>query len=391
MKTVCNFLISAVRAALTDCKAQQPPENFDWKRFAKLTKRHKVSAIVSSGLYASGIVPPKEIKDKLELETSLFLLLDVNQKTAAAELFQGFESHRLAYMPMKGYNIKKFYPKSYMRYMCDIDILIDDSRYAEYSSVMADLGYVEENESDHEHIFTKKPLINIELHKRIVPSYDTDLYGYYGDGWSKAEKASGEYGYSYSGENQYIYLVVHLAKHYRSAGIGLIHFIDLYVINSKTQYDRGYIDSELKNLGLYEFHQNILKLLGVWFCGSEDDKTTAAMTRHIFLSGAYGNAQNRAAAETLRGVKKYGNKKASHRAKKMEMIFPSPKALSESFPVLKKHPALYPFLLLFRNVRALLFRRKKATDYMEKIKPADEKQTDMLASHLEDVGLKNKE
>jgi len=52
---------------------------------------------------------------------------------------------------------------------------------------MADLGYEELYESDHELVWNHD-LMRIELHKRLIPSYNKDYYQYYGDGWQLAKK-----------------------------------------------------------------------------------------------------------------------------------------------------------------------------------------------------------
>ena len=69
---------------------------------------------------------------------------------------------------------------------------------------MESLGFAEKLESDHELIW-QKPSAYIELHKRLIPSYNQDYYAYYGEGWNLAKKCDGTR-YSMTDEDQMIYL-----------------------------------------------------------------------------------------------------------------------------------------------------------------------------------------
>ena len=388
MNNVNEYLISIIKSALTGCELELPCEGFDWQALLLLAKEHKITSLVGTGL--SGVMDnvPDEIKEIFQKEVKKNIFLDLNQEYEAQKIFDTFEQKNLKYMLMKGYNIKKFYSQTYLRYMCDIDILIENDSYEKYDDAMKELGYEKKLESDHEHIFQKKPLINVELHKTIVPTYNTDLYEYYGTGWKYAEKLNENGRYSYSIENQYVFLIVHLAKHYKSSGIGLSHFVDIYVINKNCSYDKEYVDKELEKLGLVKFHNSVLKLIDFWFCDKEADNMILDMSEFVFSSGAYGNFENRSATETMQGIEKYGNEKTIRRKKFLEIVFPTTKRLAENFPVLEKHPWLYPACLIYRNIRAVIFRRKKVTNYMQGINYNDETHRNKLSEHLSNLGLK---
>ena len=391
MNDMNQYIISAIKAALTDWELELPDYEIDWNELFLMAEEHKVTCMVGLGLTAVMDKMPADVKVKFQRAINKSIMLDANQEYAAKEITDGFEKKSLKYMLMKGYNLKKLYPETYMRYMCDIDVLIDNAKYEKYESVMTGLSYEKQIESDHEHIFVKKPMINVELHKRIVPSYYADLYSYYKDGWALAVKKNDGSGYQYSLENQYVFLIVHLAKHYQGSGIGISHFVDIFVMNKNVDYDKKYVGEELQKLGLKEFHEKVLKLIEFWFEGGDADDIILDMSEFVFSSGAYGNFSNRIATETMNGIKKYGSEGKAKLIKKLEVIFPSGKRLSENFKILKKYPWLYPFCLIWRNVRAVFFRRDKVKKYMDGINGNDETHMNRLAVHLSDVGLKNTE
>lgn len=391
MNEINKYLISIIKAALTDYKLEPPKDGFDWGALLLVAKKHRITALVGAGMAEIMDCVPRDIKEKFQTEIKKSILLDLNQEYEAERIFGAFDKKNLKHMLMKGYNVKKMYPEAYMRYMCDIDILIDNNDYEQYETVMAELGYEKKQESNHEHIFVKKPMVNVELHKSIVPSYNTDLYEYYGTGWKYAKKINDNERYNYSLEDQFVFLIVHLAKHYQSSGIGISHFIDIYVMMKKCELDQSYINIELCKLGLEKFYNNVLRLIEFWFSdeNAKSDELMQEMSEYVIASGAYGNFANRAATETMKGIEKYGNEKAVKRAKLIEIAFPSCKALSENFPILKKCILLYPVCLVYRNVRALFFRRGKVKNYMESVRYSDNNHMNRLSSHLSDVGFEN--
>ena len=71
-------------------------------------------------------------------------------------------------------------------------------------------------------------------------------------------------------EDEFIYLFVHLAKHYRDGGAGCRYVLDLWLFLRKyPELDAAYIRRELTMLRVAEFYNNILRLMDSWFNGGE--------------------------------------------------------------------------------------------------------------------------
>ena len=187
----------------------------------------------------------------------------------------------------------------------------------------------------------------IELHKRLVPSYNKDYYRYFGDGWNLATRADESTNESFmSPEDNFIYNFVHYAMHYRNGGIGVKHVTDFYVIMEKNPgLNFTYIENELKKLQLLEFWKNTSQLLDVWFNGGESDEKSEFMTRIIFDSGAYGTAEGKINSEAIRT----GNTGKNVKLKKFfRIIFPTYAGMKQKYPVLKKAPVLLPIMWVVR-------------------------------------------
>ncbi len=85
--------------------------------------------------------------------------------------------------------------------------------------LMISLGYTEGVESDHEYNW-QKGSTHIELHDRLIPSYNRDYYAYSGEGWQLAKTVSNaSLEHKMSAEDEMIYLFTHFAKYCRDSGI----------------------------------------------------------------------------------------------------------------------------------------------------------------------------
>lgn len=185
MNKLQNGIISLIKAAITDKKAVLS-DDFDWASALELAKKHQIIPLVYYGIMYSEIEAPKDIFAETENISYQSMAISHNQLYELEKLFRAFEDSGIEYMPLKGAVMKSFYPKPEMRTMGDADILIKTEQYEQIRVTMQDLGFNEILESDHELVWDKKS-IHIELHKRLIPSYNKDYYAYYGDGWDFAK------------------------------------------------------------------------------------------------------------------------------------------------------------------------------------------------------------
>ena len=297
---------------------------------------------------------------------------------------EAFKKHKIQHLMVKGTILREMYPFPEMRLMSDADILIKEEEYGKIKPIMEELGFEEQYESDHELVW-KKNGFTIELHKRLVPSYNKDYYKYFGDGWKLATRIDEETKECFmSNEDNFIYNFVHYAIHYRNGGIGVKHVTDFYVIMEKNPgLDFEYIERELENLQLLEFWKNTKKLLDVWFKSAESDEITDLMTTKIFDSGAYGTQEDRLSAEALRAG---NNGKNAKKKRLISLIFPSYANMKLKYKILKKVPILLPFMWVVRWFEAV-FTPSKVKSKKKQLNMISQEGVDRYQSELNLVGL----
>ncbi len=378
-------IITLIRNALKGEK-QTLPEGFDAKIAYELAKAHQIIPIVYYGGAHIEDFANSEAGTKMLMTTMSFASLSVNQLIEVDRVCSAFEENKIEYLKLKGTILKPLYPNPEMRMMSDSDILIRQEQMGKIEPIMKSLGYVNVTNSDHEWIW-QNDIITIELHKRLIASYQKDFYEFFGDGWRLALPVEGKSEYKMSSENELIYLFTHLSKHYRDSGIGVKHFTDIYVfLNSHRELDINYVRECLLKLGLLTFFDNVTAMLGVWFDGNECDEVSAFITGKVFGSGVYGQRLTSLKSEALK--RKKSNKKQTRVGRFFSHVFPPYRIMRNMFPVLNKVAILLPIMWIWRILKLIFCGKSKIERYKRESEiEITETQIDEYQLELDYVGL----
>lgn len=330
MDVTQKTVISLIKSALYKEKTVLP-EEFDYDEFKDILQRHDIWGLLYYGFYNSGI----EVPDWLRLKFQKNVGLTESLWYKGGEVCETLKQNGLEYVPLKGIVLKDLYPSAYMRRIGDVDILIRKKDYKKIRRLMLGLGYTEGNESDHELHWIKDGQL-IEFHKRIIPSYNKDFYRVVGDGfeWIK--------------DHEYEYIFTHFAKHYRDAGIGITHLVDLEILKRKST-DKG-----LKELHLDKFYDNVQRTLDCWFRDREFDDVTMQITDTVFNSGKYGTKETLLKSQALKELNAANGDYKKARVKDFfNRLFPPYSAMKIRNPILGKIPVLLPFLWIWRIISSV--------------------------------------
>ncbi len=378
-------VLTLVKSALTGEKLPISQE-LNLAEVLKIATKHCITTIVYYGALNCGFDSQLPEMQQLFTETCKNIAVSEQQGYNIELLFSQFDELGIAYMPLKGTLLKKMYPKSEMRIMGDADILIKLEQYDAVKPIMEKLGYTEKVESDHELTWYKSGIC-IELHKRLIPSYNKDYYAYYGDGWQLAKIKNGTR-FSMTDDDQMIYLFTHFAKHYRDAGIGIRHIVDLWVYRKNVKnLDEVYIINELKKLQLADFYTNIIATLDNWFEESDETPVTDFITQIIFNSGVYGENEIHIISEAVKRSKTYGSAFNVKLSKYINLLFPKYFNMCQLYPVLKRYKFLLPVMWVARIFRTIIFKRESIKYNNAKVNKITDTEIDSYQQSLNFVGL----
>lgn len=385
MNAVQKTVLMLVRSTLTGEKLTLPDE-VDLDAVYALLRRHKVVNLAYDGAVNCGLEPAHPVMQKMFQDYCRLMMRSDRQMQDVEKVCAAFDANQIDYMPVKGCNMKKLYPRPELRLMGDADILIRVEQYDQIRPVMEQLGFTEVEESDHELIWKSSWLL-LELHKRLIPSYNKDYAAYYGDGWRLAQPMDGSR-FGMKKEDEFIYLFTHFAKHYRDGGIGIRHVVDLWVyLRCVTGLDHTYMEAELEKLQLGEFYRNICRMLAVWFEDAASDEMTEFMGQFVMDSGIWGTKETHIIATGARNAAETGSVSKGNRRRILRAFFPNITIMQEKYPVLEKCPALLPVFWPVRWTTAVLFRRDNLRKQREGAKISSAENIENYQQALHYVGL----
>lgn len=345
MDVMHRGIITLLKSAITR-ESYVLPEGFDLEQAYLLVMEHQISTLIYDGAVRCGVDRSTPTMQKLFQVYCKALMISEAQMQEVNRIYAAFEENQIDYMPLKGCLMKAYYPSQELRLMGDADILIRTEQYEKIAEIMNELGFEAIDESDQDYTWRSRSL-SVELHKNLMPKDSKDFYGYFGNGWSVAMREKNTR-YCMSDENFFLFIFIHFVKHYRSAGIGCRHVLDLWLLIRECKgIDYNWIHNQLETLHLNLFYQNVCRMIAVWFEEEDEEEKSAFMTQTIFQSGSWGTNESMTIANAVRDTSGMASSQGAAQYI-LRRVFPSREDLEIEWPVIKKAPYLLPLIWLFR-------------------------------------------
>lgn len=326
-------------------------KEMDSELLYKAADRHLLTGITAMALESAG-VKDQAFTQALGKAVRKVTVFDLERAAILAKL----EEAGIWHMPLKGSVLKSLYPKTGMRQMADNDILCDPSKMADVRDIMESLGFSADSSwgrGIHDNYY-KAPVCNFEMHRALFSAgYDTRVEGYYRDVKSRLILNEGSrYGYHFSDEDFYIYMLAHEYKHYANKGTGLRSLLDtyVYVLQKGSHLDWSYIGKEAQKLGIAEFERNNRDLAMHLFSGEPLTEQDKKMLDYVLSSGTYGTMKN------------YIRNQIAKRGRigyLLSRTFPTFRSMMLLYPVLERMPFLLPLCWVLRLAEAVIRKPRK--------------------------------
>ena len=368
-KDLIYLLSCAVNGITPDTEKVQA---IDLESLYILAKAHTLRAAVYIAFRSAGVID-YNFQQAYNKAVRKNVMLDVERTAILAE----FEKRGIWYMPLKGSILKELYPENGMREMADNDILYDSTKQSEIKEVMLGMGYSAESVGrSHHDVYMKPPVLNFELHTLL---FDTasDFYGYYQDTKRlMIPDESSKYGYHFSDEDFYVYMLAHEYKHYSTGGTGLRSLLDRYVFlqNKGDSLDRAYIREQTEQLGLTDFEREQGELAEKVFSSATFPELTEReqeLLDYYLSSNTYGTI-TRTGENMVR--KTYSQTQNRSRIGYIcRRIIPDKKHMKAYFLFFYKHKLLLPIGYIWRIIRAPFIRKERIKAEMKALRKYDNK------------------
>ena len=387
MNTLQIGVITLVRSALTQ-RSYPLPEGFRLEDAASVIHRHHISALCYEGAALCGIPTDTPLMKDLFSAYCRAAIKVARQDRAVAKLLKAFEREGIDYIPLKGTRMRPLYPKPELRIMGDADILTRLEQYERIVPIVQELDYQPYAQTDHDHSWRSQDLF-LELHHRLLSPEETAYSAVYADGWLMAKPLCG-CRWEMSLEDEWLYMFGHFTKHY-ATGIGIRQLSDLWMfLRAYPDLDEAYINEQLSKLNFGEFYSNVLALIRVWFDDAQSTGKTDYMTDYIFSCGSWGTVETNEITKLAQGAEENISLPVQFLKRLRNFLFPPMDTLAKTFPVLCKHPWLYPILALIRPIVRMVGDRGAVRLWTRVARGFSGKKVDEKRRHLEYVGLKIK-
>lgn len=351
-KQTSTCVINLVASVINSTQPDEKDENVSWQSIIDFSKKQSVLNIVS---YAC-----EKLKNKPDAATMKYLkefrmqkiIVEAQQEIESCDAMDKLEAMGVRHMPLKGYKVKNLYPSPDMRTMGDLDLLVDEERCKEVVSAFVADGFIACAEGDL-HSNVERGNAYIEFHRSPVNKKHKVLSDYFGSGWERAKLCDGfSHRYELSDEDMYIFLIAHIAKHYRYGGTGIRSLLDLYVYRKAyPKLDFDYISGELEKINLKAFYEKIEKISDDWYSGSFNGEFDT-VSSYIISGGVYGNEDDPLLNTFINETQ--GSIKTGKFRKWLITVFPGKELMTTRYPVLKKCIFLLPLFWIVRFFDTLI-------------------------------------
>lgn len=352
IKETAAYVIKLVAAAVNSVKAPEKPDGISWEDVCSFAEKQNVMNIISYACETLSSKPDANTMQFLREIRKQKILIEAQQQIETEDALDRLEAMGVRHMPLKGFVVKNLYPFPDMRTMSDIDILLDADRVDEVTEAFTANGFTALNAGDlHNNLI--RGGIHFELHRALVNTSYKNLTSYFGSGFEKAVKCEGyNYRYELSRENMYIFLLAHLAKHYRYGGTGIRTVLDLYVYRKACpDLDMEYIYNETAKIKMDKFEHHVEEIADDWFGGGFNGEFNH-ISSYIISGGVYGRSGMFLVNEVINDSN--GKSLVLGKIKKIfRMAFPEYELMCKLFPILKNHRMLTPFYYVFRWIKSV--------------------------------------
>ena len=350
-----RYLTALIRAGLTGVSAQTKPENISWDELYQMASIHGVEYLAWQGarLARDEAFTPEQ-KAQWERRAWQCALQSMVQTEELRALMAQLHSEGIPACPMKGPWLKPLYPQPEQRQMVDLDILICASDRRCVRELMEARGYFcRFFEEKYDDAYRKEPYLYVEMHTAPVDEKNPHRV------WAERHLADGDGGWRWqqtppSPEEQYLYLLMHLEKHWTSIGCGMRPLLDLRVFRAahSGSWSESTLSALCRETGLTAFRREMERLSDRLFSPEAQRVPDAPWDDAeylVYLSGAYGSTRSRVESALLlgRGGASFG-RTANYL---LSRLFPPLAEAEKTYKVLKRAPWLYPSVWLYRLIR----------------------------------------
>lgn len=376
----CEYIIKLIRALLTETNPPELPEGISFEDVYRMAKKHHIRNMCLYAIEKLQNQPDEELRSKWNREKAISCAQSAVQLSERDRIIHAFSENGIDCLPLKGCLMKEMYPKPEYREMSDLDILIHRKDEKKVRDLMESIGYkTDKYDAEIHDSYSKDPFVHVEMHITLLSEEQISQFEtkeseirLLRDPWKYTIPTEQPHIYSFTWEDFYLFLIIHLAKHYFGSGTGIRQVTDIWMFHQNHAINRELVYQSLKKTNLYDFCKNAEQLVEAWYEESTLSPELMEMQDYVFSSGVYGIHSHGVVHRIERFEKQYASNRRAYVTYAFSRIFPSLKWMQNNYPVLKQYPVLLPGAWIYRLITKSIQNHSKAKNefkiYIERIK-----------------------
>ena len=141
IKVLFSLIQSEISGKELDGKYLDDLSNETMERLYKITKSHDIAHLLASALNKQKRLVQDEISQKYQKQWMMAVYRYEKINYELKRVSDVLENHGIAFLPLKGSVLRKYYPEPWMRTSCDIDILIHPEDAETAIQVLCEVGF----------------------------------------------------------------------------------------------------------------------------------------------------------------------------------------------------------------------------------------------------------
>jgi len=261
------------------------PVNADTASLVKLAKQHQCSSIIYS----------QTDIEELSCAAASEIHFGVKRRAQLERIHKAFAAAKLDYLIFKGSEIAQYYPQPALRTMGDSDILVRPEDKKRAGEILLSLGLTNDSRGENEWGYHWNG-IYYELHSRLMSDEAGNLpahKAFMAEHWKYATLLT-DTQYRLDESYHFVFVLLHLRKHFINSGVGFRQFMDVAVMQQKCNLKWDWIETKLTELDIAGFAKTCFALIERWFgisfpiSAELDDDFYDEATEAVIHNGVFG-------------------------------------------------------------------------------------------------------
>lgn len=382
MSKTSDTFIALLRSTVAQTNETINLTDVNLEALFSLSKSHDLSHIVYYELNKRIDHWEGDIYRKFKQQYDLALFRHIKREITIEQIRAILEDAKIPFVFLKGVVLMDYYPESWMRTSSDIDVLVHKKDHFNACKAFANAGMTWLHNDYNCSVYETVERYHVELHHTLNEAeYRPDIATILDKVWNYSSPKQAEHEeYTMHDDMFYFSLIVHAFKHLSHGGCGVRFFLDLWILDHMENADIVGRSKLIEQAKLSAFDLQSKLLANHWLSGLADNSTISDYENYVLLGGVYGTVVQDIAFRKIKrttGLRYY-----------LSRVFLPYKAMSFSYPIIRKFPVILPFCWIVRWFS--LFnpqKRRKALDEIRIERATDQDATNRIKALIEKLEL----